>query len=365
MSSTEIERCPPGCPIPNAQCDGDCALVAVLDAMGVAVLTLDAERRAVVAVNRVARELMSAPEFPRDYQALAAALAAPAPAPLVQDPRHGFRLLPVGARTLGFAVHDQPGGCRWVFVRDVTDRTRLEQLAERCETNANLSHTLASLRHEIGNHLNSLKVALTVLTGSLGRLPPDKAHELLTQSLGEIGRMEKLFRALRSLATYDSVSLGKVDLGTFLQRFCNLVEPDLQKRGVALLRPDPFPQCAVWTDPRALQEVLLCLLSNAVDAAVEAQAPCISLSATAEEDELMLALRDNGPEVSPQTLARAREPFFSTKPNGSGLGLVLVDRLVALLGASFDLRSSDRGTEASLHLPRRPRSLPARPLDEP
>jgi signal transduction histidine kinase len=343
-----------GCPITCDVCAAECAVTAIMEHLGVAAIVLEPATRTVAFANRAAHDLAETAQLPLDFEGLTSELVRPPSAPLLSDESHTFKLLQLGSRSVGFAVHENSDGHVWIFLRDVTDRTRLELVAADAEAASNLINVLSTLRHEIGNHLNSLKVALTVLTANIARFPQDKVREYLDRSLSEIARMEALFRSFKTLAIYDRLALEDLDLRAFLTRFCDLIETDVTRKGVRVERRLGDQPCSARTDPRALQELLLAILANAVDALAERDQSTVSIALLPPQtptDRPAVRLADNGPGIPTAALKQVFEPFFTTKPKGSGMGLVIAERLAAMIGAKVALASEvGRGTEVTVSL---------------
>jgi len=240
-----------------------------------------------------------------------------------------------------------------LVAHDVTDVQRLQSIADAVSFSDNLGHFLSGIRHELGNPVNSIKTALTVLRANLHDFPPEKVADYLDRVLGEVGRIEYLLRWLRSCSVDEVTTLGRVELPDLVREVVALVEPCTQRAGVAL-EVEPPPHVAVVADERALYQVLLNLVSNAIEALPGAEAPVLRLEATvASDDRVELAVVDNGHGMSPEGLALAMRPFFTTKRKGTGLGLVIAQRLLATQGGRLRLHSEPgRGTRAVVSLAR-------------
>jgi signal transduction histidine kinase len=211
---------------------------------------------------------------------------------------------------------------------------------------------LGAIRHELGNHLNSLKVALTVLNANLDRFPADKVHDYLSRSLAEIGRMETLFHSFRTLTTFSRPAFESVDLTVLLSDVCATAAPGLGKRGVELVHEIAVGRAAVRTDPRALRELLLALLASATEAALAANEPRVALAAHDGDGAVTVTVSDNGPSILEDRQRAGFRPFGDSAPKGAGIALVVVERLAALIGAPLKLASTPGiGTAVSVALP--------------
>ena len=106
----------------------------------------------------------------------------------------------------------------------------------------------------------------------------------------------------------------------------------------------------VRAEPVRLEQVLVNLLQNALDAA--GRGGRIELSVVSEAEFCHLNVTDNGPGLSPEAEERLFQPFATTKPDGLGLGLVISRGIMRALGGDLSLRANDGGTEFTMRIPR-------------
>jgi PAS domain S-box-containing protein len=241
-------------------------------------------------------------------------------------------------------VRDAQGQLQNVVVvcRDVTEQLRYEAIAEAVNVMENASHIFSAIRHEMGNPINSIKTALTVLRQAQP-LSSEAVTTYVERCLSEIGRVEYLLRALRSFSLYETPELQAQPLLPFLERFCALVKDDLSAQGV-----DFQPRLASdlgWVnfDARALHQALMNLISNAVDALSSVPEPQVILTARCHRRLIVIEVRDNGPGIEPKHLDHIFKPFYTTKPQGTGLGLVIARKLLSRMRGTVELQSPPAG----------------------
>jgi PAS domain S-box-containing protein len=236
-----------------------------------------------------------------------------------------------------------------LVMRDVTEQRRLEQIAAASVVSDSVGYFFAGIRHELGNPVNSLKAALTLLGDPLVQLPEDRRRDYLRRAVAEVSRMEALLEQLRTFNTNENVRPERIGVRAFLDRFARIAREDCTSRGATLVL-EPVPDADVTTDARLVQQILLLLLANALDAVAGLPVREIRLVATRSARETTIALWDSGPGLTAEQLANVQRPFVTTKPKGTGLGLPLAHRYAALNGCRLELASEPGvGTRCTLH----------------
>ncbi len=239
-----------------------------------------------------------------------------------------------------------------VVFRDISKVARLEAIAEAIETMNSIGYIFSAVRHELGNPVNSVKMALSVLRNNLASFQEDAIRTYLDRSLGELSRVEDLLASLKSFSLYENVKAQEIDLTEFLSQFLSLVRPDFSERGINLhFWPSANGQ-RVYADPRTLRQVLLNLFANAADALAECRAPTITLRTYGMFGLTEIRVEDNGPGIPEAVRKEIFQPFWTTKANGTGLGLVIVKKMMAKMEGTIEIESwAGGGTTVILTLP--------------
>ncbi len=236
--------------------------------------------------------------------------------------------------------------------RDVTEPRRLEAIADAVNMVDQVGFVFATLRHELGNPINSVKTALTVLHQNLAHYPPEMVSSYLERSLAEIARMEYLLRAFKSFGAFERPRLEPVAAARYLNDFANLVRGDLERRGIVLETQIEADLGQVHVDPRAFSQALLNLVTNAADAVAGSQEPRVRIAGRRRGRRLEVVVQDNGCGVAAADLANLFKPFFTTKAGGTGLGLTIVRKLLSQMSSIIDVESErGSGTMFTLSLP--------------
>jgi PAS domain S-box-containing protein len=235
--------------------------------------------------------------------------------------------------------------------RDVTERRRLEAIAESVNMMENVGYIFSNLRHELGNPVNSIKTALSVLRKNLDQYPQETVQRYLDLTLVEVGRVEYLLQVLRTFNMYETPKIERVDMVRFVEGFCRLVRDDFSTQGIAVAATFGDEVGEALADPRALHQVLLNLLTNAADAVAGRDDPAISIRLERRARAVELAVVDNGAGMTDAQKGNLFRPFYTAKPHGTGLGLVIVKKLVTKMDGTIEVTSRHgEGTEVRISL---------------
>ncbi len=235
------------------------------------------------------------------------------------------------------------------FSWDVTERVMLEAVAEAVTTMNNIGYIFAGIRHEIGNPINSAKVALSVLRKKLDIYSKEKIEEYLERALGAISSVEYLLKTLKSFNMYETPVLQNVKIKPFMDKFLSLLSDDFTKKGIAI--ETIFDPEAEWgyADLRILQHVMLNIMNNASDAMEGRNSPRIVIKVSKMDGTIRIKVTDNGCGISERQQQRLFTPFFTTKASGTGLGLVIAKKLLSKINGIIEIKSRrDEGTRVEI-----------------
>ncbi len=221
-----------------------------------------------------------------------------------------------------------------------------------------LGQMAAGIAHEIGNPLTSLSSVVQYL----GRKCPDKEQKELCAVVDHhVGRISAILKRLLTLARPATAEYKWVDINEVIENTLSLIRFDKRARGVAVehLRNTELP--TVWLNPQNLEQCLLNILINALDA-MDAKgsdsAHRLEVVTACKDEMVEIRVTDSGVGMSPEVCRRAFESFFTTKEisRGTGLGLFVSYNLVAEIDGAIELESSPgQGTTAIIRFPVRPK----------
>ena len=234
---------------------------------------------------------------------------------------------------------------------------------------AALGEMSAAVSHELNQPLAAMKTYLAGARLLLQRKRPDEALSSFQRIDDLIERMGAITRQLKSYARKGGEAFEEVDLRACVSSALAMMEPQLKARVVKISRTMPRQPVMVLADRIRLEQVIINLLRNALDATKDVKAPAIDLLVSAGETATLL-VRDNGHGIV--DLENLFEPFYTTKKPGEGvgLGLAISSGIVTDLGGRLTARNLEPpegpGAEFEMQLKTRvvriTRSLPRQPV---
>ncbi len=236
---------------------------------------------------------------------------------------------------------------------EITERKRLESIAEAINLMDNIGYVFSGIRHEIGNPINSLKMTLGVLEKNLDTFDKKMTHEFIQRSINEVKRIEYLLQTLRNFSLFEKPLVLNVEMSSFLKKFKPLVSNDLKKMGIETRTVMTTGNIVARSDPRVLQQVFLNLVTNAADACEGRENSEILIKISQEKKIVVIIVQDNGSGMTYEQQQDLFKPFFTTKAKGTGLGLVIVKKMLIAMNSTIDIRSfKNKGTTITLTLPK-------------
>ncbi len=233
---------------------------------------------------------------------------------------------------------------------EITERIRADQRfrAAREElAQANRLGSLGSITAGVAHEINQPVAAIRTLADNartfLSRTQPDKAAGNLATIVELTERIGTIVQEMRRFARRGAHGLGPVSLDEVLDGTMLLIGDRFRTAGVALERPSGQPLPMVVAGRVRLEQVLVNLLQNALDAVAGCAAPRVRLVVSQGPDGVDLTVEDNGPGLDPAIASEIFTPFVTGKPDGLGLGLGIARDIMTEFGGMLEVIPSDLG----------------------
>ncbi len=249
-------------------------------------------------------------------------------------------------------VYDKEGEIlnQVITKRDITEDKRLESIVEAANLMENIGFIFSSIRHELGNPINSIKVSLSILKANLEGYNTETITSFIHRSLSDVGRVEYLLKTLRNFSMFERPDIQNINMLSLVDEIIQLSGKELEKNNIMLVIQHPKEILIAKIDPRAFLQVLLNLITNAVAALSEEDEKTITISLVQEKNnQISFIFEDNGCGMKEETVQNLFRPFFTTKEEGTGLGLVIAKKMLAKMHCSI-AASSKKGTGTRIEI---------------
>jgi two-component system sensor histidine kinase HydH len=239
-----------------------------------------------------------------------------------------------------------------ILFRDMTEVRRLQQEVTRNRRLASLGSIAAGVAHEIRNPLSSLKGFATYFRERFQENPPDR--ETAEVMIREVDRLNRVINQLLEFARPLTMTFVPTSVQSLIRHTLKTVEGQARDKGIAI-ETDLSPEIGeIPIDADRISQVLMNLALNAI-AAMETGGTLRVALARQDERSIRISIVDTGAGIRKEDLSRVFDPYFTTKPAGTGLGLPIVEKIVEAHGGKILLASEPgEGTTATVILPRAP-----------
>ncbi len=264
----------------------------------------------------------------------------------------------VGHPTIG------PSGDLMEFVGtviDITERKRAEEAFRTAQMElahvtrvATLGEMTASIAHEINQPLGALVNNAGACLGWLDAANLEEARNSVALMLDDAQRVTEIITRVRSLVKKAPPQKDWLDINQMIREIIGLARNEMQRNGVALETQLSDDMPLVFADRIQLQQVMLNLMMNAIEAMTQATtARELVISSGADGPKgVVVVVRDSGPGLDSKSLERLFEPFYTTKPQGMGMGLAICRSIVEAHGGKlWPIANEERGATFQFSLP--------------
>ncbi len=244
-----------------------------------------------------------------------------------------------------------------LIFQDVTDQRRYtEETIENRRVEA-ITQLAAGVAHEIGNPLNSLNIHLQLLNRFLKKIDAPEsgqARELLATALHEVSRLDSITSEFLHAVRPAQPRFAPLQVQKLLAESLSFMRREIEDRGIRVeaALPDKMPM--IQGDAGQLKQAFYNILKNSSQAVSDGG--LIEIECQVAADFLEIRIADNGKGIAGDQMGRIMEPYFSTRREGGGLGLMIVERIVRAHNGELSIESEEgEWTSVTVRLPRRER----------
>jgi signal transduction histidine kinase len=236
-----------------------------------------------------------------------------------------------------------------ITLRDAESVRRIEDEIELSRRLAAIGRLTSGVAHEVKNPINAIVVHLEVLRQKLQQLDPDTRRHI--DVIGsEIQRLDRVVQTLVDFTRPVELRLADIDLRRLLDEVVVLAQPDAERHGVSIVRDFPGDSLPVKVDADLVKQAVLNIVLNGVQAMPDGGE--LTLVGGRADDDALLEIRDRGAGIPQEVRDKIFNLYFTTKKNGSGIGLAMAYRVMQLHNGSVEYDSVEgQGTTFRLRLP--------------
>jgi len=240
-----------------------------------------------------------------------------------------------------------------MILRDITESRRTAQQTIESERLNALTLLAAGVAHEIGNPLNSLHIHLQLMERSVQNLH-DGAKAELQQSIdvarSEVTRLDSIVTQFLRAIRPARPELRPENVNTVVEEAVRFFTPEIQDRDIVVEQELRSDLPLLRLDRDQMKQAFYNVIKNSLEAMK--RRGTLRIRTDRDDTHVLITFIDTGGGMSAENLSRVFEPYFTTKPSGTGLGLLIVRRIVREHGGELSIESSqDKGLTLTIRLP--------------
>lgn len=240
-----------------------------------------------------------------------------------------------------------------MILRDITESRRSAQQTIESERLNALTLLAAGVAHEIGNPLNSLHIHLQLMERKVGELEGETGQELrhsIEVARAEIGRLDSIVTQFLRAIRPSKPQLHPESINTIVGEAVRFFAPEIQDRDIVVEQELRSDLPVLELDRDQMKQAFYNVIKNSFEAVK--RHGVLRIRTDRDDTHVVISFTDTGGGISAENLSRIFEPYFTTKSAGTGLGLLIVRRIVREHGGELSIESSEgKGLTLTIRLP--------------
>jgi len=253
-----------------------------------------------------------------------------------------------------------------MLIRDITESRKGEEEKIESERLSALTMLAAGVAHEIGNPLNSMNIHLQLLERKLKKSVPElyeaELRDLIDTSVDEVKRLDHIIDQFLKAIRPSQPQLEPTDVNELVKESMRFLEPEIKDRGISLTLELRSALPLLQLDSDQIKQAFYNVVKNASQAT--SPGGSITVRSDLSDEYVSVIFTDTGEGISASEMSDVFQPYFTTKKSGTGLGLLIIRRIIREHGGDIKISSEkNKGTSVTISLPRFHRNV--RLLPEP